>query len=104
MSHLLVCLHDLLSKYLASSWDTDNLSLPMDILRFTKMTGAGNDFVVIDNRALTTPLTPDYIAWLCARHFGVGADGLLAAEPSDRSDVDYRMRYYNADGSEAEMC
>jgi diaminopimelate epimerase len=76
----------------------------MDSLRFTKMTGAGNDFVVIDNRAMNVPLTPDHIGWLCDRHFGVGADGLLAAEPSDRSDVDYRMRYYNADGGEAEMC
>jgi diaminopimelate epimerase len=76
----------------------------MDSLPFVKMSGAGNDFVVIDNRALNYNLSREVIAQLCDRHFGVGADGLLAVEPSDQSDVDYRMRYYNADGGEAEMC
>ena len=68
------------------------------------MSGAGNDFVVIDNRALSLALTRDQIASLCDRHFGIGADGLLAVEPADQSDADFRMRYYNADGGEAEMC
>jgi diaminopimelate epimerase len=76
----------------------------MDNLPFVKMSGAGNDFVVIDNRALNHPLTREQIARLCDRHFGIGADGLLAVEPADQSDVDFRMRYYNADGGEAEMC
>jgi len=76
----------------------------MDSLPFVKMSGAGNDFVVIDNRALQHILTGDEIAWLCDRHFGIGADGLLAVEPSDQATADYRMRYYNADGGEAEMC
>ena len=76
----------------------------MDSLPFVKMTGAGNDFVVIDNRALNLSLTTDQIAWLCDRHFGIGADGLLAVEPAGQSDADFRMRYYNADGGEAEMC
>jgi len=68
------------------------------------MSGAGNDFVVIDNRALNHALTREQIARLCDRHFGIGADGLLAVEPAGRADVDFRMRYYNADGGEAEMC
>ena len=76
----------------------------MDNLPFVKMTGAGNDFVVIDNRALNHPLTREQIARLCDRHFGIGADGLLAVEPADQPDADFRMRYYNADGGEAEMC
>ena len=76
----------------------------MDSLPFVKMSGAGNDFVVIDNRALNHTLTREQIAQLCDRHFGIGADGLLAVEPSDQAEADFRMRYYNADGGEAEMC
>jgi diaminopimelate epimerase len=68
------------------------------------MNGAGNDFVVIDNLDLRHTLTTERIARLCDRHFGIGADGLLAAEPSDQPGADFRMRYYNADGGEAEMC
>ena len=71
-------------------------------MNFTKMNGAGNDFVVVDNRALDLALSGDAIAKLCDRHRGVGADGLLAVEPSE-SGADFRMRYYNADGGEAEM-
>jgi diaminopimelate epimerase len=76
----------------------------MDNLPFVKMSGAGNDFVVIDNRALNRSLTGEQIARLCDRHFGIGADGLLAVEPADQAQADFRMRYYNADGGEAEMC
>ena len=76
----------------------------MDSLPFVKMSGAGNDFVVIDNRSLNFNLSLEQIARLCDRHFGVGADGLLAVEPADNADADFRMRYYNADGGEAEMC
>lgn len=76
----------------------------MDSLPFVKMSGAGNDFVVIDNRSLSLTLSTDEIGWLCDRHFGIGADGLLAVEPSDQPAADFRMRYYNADGGEAEMC
>ena len=72
-------------------------------LSFTKMNGAGNDFVVIDNRDLNTSLTPEQIALLCDRHRVVGADGLLAVEPAE-SGADVKFRYYNADGGEAEMC
>jgi diaminopimelate epimerase len=76
----------------------------MDSLPFVKMSGAGNDFVVIDNRALSLTLTREQIARLCDRHFGIGADGLLAVEPANQPDADFQMRYYNADGGEAEMC
>lgn len=68
------------------------------------MSGAGNDFVVIDNRALNHTLSAAQIARLCDRHFGIGADGLLAVEPTEDANADFRMRYYNADGGEAEMC
>jgi diaminopimelate epimerase len=72
-------------------------------LSFTKMNGAGNDFVMIDNRNRALSLDPSRVALLCDRHRGVGADGVLAVEPSTQG-ADFRMRYYNADGGEAEMC
>jgi diaminopimelate epimerase len=67
------------------------------------MNGAGNDFVVIDNRSLALNLSSQQLAALCDRHRGVGADGVLLVEPPQGS-ADFRMRYYNADGGEAEMC
>jgi diaminopimelate epimerase len=72
-------------------------------LRFTKMDGAGNDFVMIDNRAGDVRLRPEHIVRICDRHHGVGADGILLLEPGGNG-ADFRMRYYNADGGEAEMC
>lgn len=72
-------------------------------LSFTKMNGAGNDFVMLDNRDASLSIGREGIAWLCDRHRGVGADGLLVVEPA-RNGADFRMRYYNADGGEAEMC
>jgi diaminopimelate epimerase len=73
------------------------------MLRFTKMDGAGNDFILIDNRAGDIHLNGSQIAQLCDRHRGIGADGILLLEnPSDHAD--FRMRYFNADGGEAEMC
>lgn len=73
------------------------------LLHFYKMNGAGNDFIVIDNLELDIELSKEEIEALCDRHRGIGADGLLAVEPAE-GDVDYRFRYYNADGGEAEMC
>lgn len=67
------------------------------------MNGAGNDFVVADNRDGKWNLQKEQIARLCDRHRGVGADGLLLVEPPERN-ADFRMRYYNSDGGEAEMC
>ncbi|MDX2226929.1 MAG: diaminopimelate epimerase [Verrucomicrobiae bacterium] len=72
-------------------------------LNFTKMNGAGNDFVMIDNRSATLTLSREQIAHICDRHRGVGADGLLLVEPPQK-DGDFRFRYYNSDGGEAEMC
>ena len=72
-------------------------------LSFTKMNGAGNDFIVIDNRDLSLQLNSSQIELLCDRNRGIGADGLLAVEPAT-GKADVKFRYYNADGGEAEMC
>src|SRR5205807_9282078 len=73
------------------------------MLRFIKMNGAGNDFVMIDNRAGEVRLQPEQIVEICDRHRGVGADGILLLE-NGSNGADFRMRYYNRDGGEAEMC
>ncbi len=70
-------------------------------MKFTKMQGTGNDFVVVDARDLGRDWSKLTVA-ICDRHFGVGGDGLLLVRPSD--DADLRMRMFNPDGSEAEMC
>jgi diaminopimelate epimerase len=79
------------------------------MLPFTKVEGLGNDFVVVDLRGAraTTPEAtavqdPETVRRVCDRHFGVGADGILAVLPGTSGDA--RMRVLNADGSEAEMC
>jgi diaminopimelate epimerase len=73
---------------------------------FLKMHGLGNDFVLVDRRAegqgRSDAAWSELAVRLCDRHFGIGADGLLLALPSERADA--RMRILNADGSEAEMC
>lgn len=73
-------------------------------IRFTKMHGLGNDFVVID--ALDTPvsLTHDQIRFLANRHFGIGCDQLLMIEPPATQQVDVTYRIFNADGGEVEQC
>ena len=76
----------------------------MHRLPFVKMNGAGNDFVLLDNRAGDIVLDAVAVARLCDRHRGVGADGVLVVERPQHGHADYRMRYYNADGGEAEMC
>jgi diaminopimelate epimerase len=73
-------------------------------LDFTKMQGLGNDFVVIDGRQDAGDLEPDAIAWLCDRHFGVGADGVILLQTSTVPEADWAWTYYNADGTAAEMC
>ena len=67
------------------------------MLRFTKMNGAGNDFVLIDNRSDAYKLSPEQIGFLCDRHRGVGADGVLLVE-APAGKADFRMRYFNSDG------
>jgi diaminopimelate epimerase len=67
------------------------------------MNGAGNDFVLIDNRSGDVHLNRDQIVQICDRHRGVGADGILLLEKAS-NQADFRMRYFNSDGGEAEMC
>ena len=72
---------------------------------FVKMNGAGNDFVMIDNREGALELRAAAIRAICERKRGIGADGVILIEPAAGApDADFRMRYYNADGGEAEMC
>lgn len=73
-------------------------------LKFTKMHGAGNDFVVIDAINQHVDLTPDQWKHLGDRRFGVGADQMLVVEKSQSADVDFRYRIFNADGGEVEQC
>ena len=74
------------------------------ILEFTKMSGAGNDFVLLDNRTGTIPLTREQVARLCHRQFGIGADGLMLLVPCASGKADWAWQFYNNDGSDAEMC
>ena len=73
-------------------------------IRFTKMHGAGNDFVMIENLSGNLELSSENIAHLCDRRYGIGADGVLLLETAEDNALDARMVYYNADGSRAEMC
>ena len=72
--------------------------------RFWKLEGAGNDFLGLDGRAGGFKLNRQQIADLCDRRRGVGADGVLVVEKPKVRGADFRMRYYNSDGGEAEMC
>lgn len=75
----------------------------MNVIHFSKLSGAGNDFIIIDNRQKIIPEdNSEFIRKVCARRVSVGADGLLLLENSDVAD--FKMRYYNSDGSEAETC
>ncbi|MGE5651065.1 diaminopimelate epimerase [Noviherbaspirillum sp. UKPF54] len=73
-------------------------------LKFTKMHGAGNDFVVIDGINQQIDFTPAQWQQLADRRFGVGADQMLVVEKPQSADVDFRYRIYNADGGEVEQC
>lgn len=73
-------------------------------LKFTKMHGAGNDFVVIDGIRQQISLTPENIRLLANRNFGVGCDQLLLVEKAQHKDADFRYRIFNADGGEVEQC
>ena len=73
-------------------------------LRFTKMHGLGNDFVVFDGVRQAVALTPEQCRRIADRHFGVGCDQILLVEKPGRDDVDFRYRIFNADGGEVEQC
>ncbi len=74
------------------------------LLKFTKMHGAGNDFVVIDLVSQRYKLRSRDVRMLADRHFGVGCDQVLVVEAPGRPDVDFRYRIFNADGEEVEHC
>ncbi|MHB8352929.1 MAG: diaminopimelate epimerase [Burkholderiales bacterium] len=73
-------------------------------LRFTKMQGLGNDFVVLDATTVPLLLSPSQIRWIADRHFGVGCDQILIVERPQDPVHDFRYRILNADGSEVENC
>jgi len=73
-------------------------------LKFTKMQGAGNDFVVIDGATRGIEITPERARRIADRHLGVGCDQVLLVEKSQRGDADFRYRIWNADGGEVEQC
>ena len=71
-------------------------------VRFTKMHGAGNDFILIDDRAETMPTDRATLAALAARRTGIGCEGVILVQPS--AVADFKMRFFNPDGGEAELC
>jgi len=71
-------------------------------ISFFKYQGAGNDFILVDNRQKHIFLKTDQIQWLCDRHFGIGADGLILLENTEKAD--FKMIYFNSDGKESTMC
>jgi len=81
-----------------------SLSCLFMLVPFTKMNGAGNDFVLIDNRQGKLQLRPNDVVRICDRHRGVGADGLFLLVPSRTGKADWAWDFYNSDGSTAEMC
>lgn len=80
-------------------WERKN----MDPIQFYKMHGAANDFIVIDDRSETFPAQDvDWLAAIMNRHTGVGSEGVLLIQPSEQAD--FRMRFFNPDGGEVDMC
>ena len=74
------------------------------ILKFTKMHGAGNDFVMLDGVRHKIELTPEQLRLLADRHFGVGCDQILIVEKTENKEADFRYLIFNADGGEVEQC
>ncbi|MDD3300819.1 MAG: diaminopimelate epimerase [Bacteroidales bacterium] len=71
-------------------------------VKISKYQGAGNDFIILDNRNGSIELSKEQIKLLCDRRFGVGADGLMYLDSSDK--FDFSMKFFNADGNEGTMC
>ncbi len=74
------------------------------LLEFTKMNGAGNDFVLIDNRERKIDLSPEQVQRLCDRQRGVGGDGVFLLVPCESGKADWAWQFYNSDGTTADMC
>ena len=74
------------------------------LLKFTKMHGAGNDFVVLDGVRQHIELSPEQLRLLADRHFGVGCDQILLVERAQHPEADFRYRIFNTDGGEVEQC
>ncbi len=76
----------------------------MEPITFFKMSGSGNDFIIVDNRekVVTVNDLPGFTRRICRRKMSVGADGFILIEPSDKAD--FKWRFFNSDGSKAEMC
>lgn len=68
------------------------------------MNGAGNDFILLDNRARQLQLSREQVVRLCDRHRGIGADGIMLLVPCVSKRADWAWQFYNSDGSDAEMC
>ena len=73
-------------------------------LKFTKMHGQGNDFVVLDGIRQRIELSSDQLRFIADRHFGIGCDQLLLVEKPQSADNDFRYRIWNSDGGEVEQC
>lgn len=73
-------------------------------LKFTKMHGAGNDFIVLNGYRQAIHLSTEQFRFIADRRFGIGADQILLVEKSEKPDVDFRYRIFNADGGEVEQC
>lgn len=71
---------------------------------FSKMHGAGNDFVMIEDMSDRISFTQEQVAFICDRHFGIGGDGVIIVKPSPRPECAAYMDYYNSDGTKAQMC
>ena len=74
------------------------------LIKFTKMHGAGNDFVVLDGVRQALALSPEQLRLLADRHFGVGCDQILLVEKAQTAEADFGYRIFNADGGEVEQC
>lgn len=74
------------------------------MLDFVKMNGAGNDFILIDNRSAKIRLTTEQVVRLCQRQRGIGADGLFLLVPNTSGKAEWSWEFYNSDGSTADMC